>query len=459
MNWNRTLRLQSFAQHFCTITLAVVFTNSALAEESPTNKERTDNLIYAKPDQCARAQNAADAAKGELDRACRESGLGSACISQIKKCAAAGEADEYGDDADLLVAFSNALGVPQNQVGSKCPKYSGQGYFERKDKYQNDLDDVNDKLSDLKKDLATLNKDFNKDVQDVQEEIAEAQKDLKQKSLDIKKEQRERATEQAKTAADLAKNLRAQQSLILQKRQEISNIYRSKNSSLIAMAESATKRACMKKVKELKKDYEAIAGGSSGSFITRASQKKQALQDEYDNCMLQFDQQRLALIEQTDQKVEQAQDAINNAQSDIDNMTQQLSTMNAQETEAKNDDNTAMSNETTALNEKITRATTKLQSLQQTTQQEAQALTEKQNYYKGKSTSLSNSIAGLGPIPSDETSTAKISQADSAYESYRTAIANVPLEVDGKECFYDRSALDPGDAPKNASIGGKPGKR
>lgn len=461
MPWNRAFRLHSFAQYFCTITLALASSAQALTQsecdnlkpsEMTAKQQRECSKVASSDADCENAKrNASDALK-DLNKSCGDSGLGRNCISKIKKCAEVGGSDDFENDEDLLVAFSEALGVPQNKVGSSCPKYSGQGFFERKEKYTKDLESINDSIESTKKEIADLGKEFTEDVQKVQEEIADAQKDLKEKQLDIKKEQRERAAEQAKTSAELAKNLRSQESLILQKRQEIANILRSKNSSMIAMAESATKRACWKKVKEMKKDYESIASGSSGSFITRASQKKKALQDEYDNCMAQFDQQRIALIEQTDQKVEQAEDSINNAQSDIDNMNQQLSSMSAQETEAKNDENTALANESSALSEKITRATAKLQSLQQTTQQKDSALKEKLNKLDQRSKEASNAMARLGATPDDETSNVKMSQVEAAYDDYQAAVSQIPtMKSDGGLCDF-RDPL----AAKGAS-GGNPG--
>ena len=453
MKWNRAFRIHSFAQYFCTITVAFVFTNSAVAitEVECRTKEKAGTLKRASEDDqqecrillggsasgeaaaaCEYAKRSAESARTTYNKACGDAGIGgSTCLAQMKQCVSLSGDSEYADSDDLLKAFSAALGVPQANIGSKCSGMSGQDFFDEKEKVEKKLDDVNDDLSDVKKELATLEKDFNKDIQDVQEEIADAQKELKQKGLDIKKDQRERAAEQAKTAADLAKNIRAQESLILQKRQEINNIYRSKNSSLIAMAESALKRACMKKVRELKKDYESIAGTGAGQFITRASQKKKDLQAEWDNCMAQFDQQRIALIEQTEQKVETAQDAINTAQSDIDNMNQQLNSLAAQEAEAKNDDNTALSNETTALNEKITRATAKLQSLQKTTEKEAAALGEKQAYLQKKAVTASNSLMQMEATdtelsPARKKSKVGISEVQSAFMEYAESVDQLP---------------------------------
>src|SRR5438045_682206 len=98
MHWNRAFRLQSFAHYFCTLTLVVMGPYQAFAEESAANKQRLDTGFYAKPDQCARAQSEADAAKRDLNRACENSGSGASCLSQIKKCAAIGESEEYGPD-------------------------------------------------------------------------------------------------------------------------------------------------------------------------------------------------------------------------------------------------------------------------------------------------------------------------------------------------------------------------
>jgi uncharacterized protein YukE len=447
MNWIRAFKAHSFVQYISMFFLALLVSHQAQAltqgecdnlkpSEMTAKQQRDCSSFSSVQDECASGKRAADSARSTFNKACGDAGIGGSCLSQMQKCSELSGADDYKDSDDLLMAFSSALGVPQSNIGSKCSGMSGQDFFDEKDKTEKKLDDVNDKLADIKKDLANIDKDFNKDVQEVQEEIADAQKELKKKSLDVNKEQRERATEQAKTKADLTKNIRAQESLIMQKRQEINNIYRSKNSSLIAMAESATKRACMKKVKELKKEYEAIAGIGAEHFIERAMKKKKDLQDEWDNCMLQFDQQRIALIEQSDQKVETAQDAINSAQSDIDNMNQQLNSMAAQEAEAKKDDTTSVNNETTALSEKITRATTKLQSLQKTAQAESKALQEKQTYLQKKATTASNALMQMEATdtemgPSKKRSKVGISEVQSAFTEYADAVNQLP-----ENCAY-----------------------
>lgn len=475
MHWNTALRLHSFAQYFCIITLGFVLAGPAhanptkdecsvwssersLARRSPeerrfcevllrgTNADNNNNKNggtngnnESSSYECDNAKRTAEYARTELNRKCGDAGLSKgACFAQMKKCASAGGEEEYRDQEDLLVAFSNAIGVPQGQVGEKCPDMSGQDFFDEKEKVEKNLDDINDDLADVKKEIADLNKDFSEKVKDVQEEIADAQKELKEKQLEIKKDQRERAMDFAKTSAELSKAIRDKQSLILRKRQDINNIYRSKNTSLISMSENVARRTCRAQARKLQKEYENNAsGGSIRKLLSQGFLKKKDVQNEYEVCKAQFDQQRISLIEQTEQKIEQIQDEINNAQSDIDNMTQQLSSMNSQEAEAKNDDNTAINNETTALTEKISRATAELQSLQQTTQQEAEALTQKQSYYQQKATRASNSLMQMeSSAQPKKKSTASIAQVQAAYSEYVEAVLQIPDE----SCHFNGKA-------------------
>jgi len=453
MNWIRAFRLHSFVQFICTISLAFVFANSALAidKEECLTKDKAGTLKNASEDiqkecrvaldngnandasgRCENLRRTAENARTNYNKMCGDAGIGgSTCLSQMKKCAELGGDEEYLDSDDILLEFSKALGVPQSNIGSKCSGMSGQDFFDEKEKTDKKLEDVNDKLADVKKDLAAIDKDFNKDVQEVQEEIADAQKELKQKSLDISKEQRERAAEQAKTSAELTKTMRSQESLILQGLQKINGVYRKKNLSLIQFSDAAVKRACMKKVKELKKDYESIAGIGAEHFIERAMKKKKELQAEWDNCMLQFDQQRNDMIASTNEEIEKIQREINVAQTEVDEMKQQISSMGNQEEAAKKDDATALSNETTALSEKISRASSKLVSLQKTAEAEAKALKEKQEYLQKKATTASNALIQMEATdvelgPSRKKSKVSISEVQSAFMEYADAVHELP---------------------------------
>lgn len=469
MNWNRAFKLHSFAQYFCSLGLvALAFVlipvPGLLAAECTSSEHATAEtcLKYDTKDEacrkviskgcgqargsrpsdtCYESKRNADSKKDEYYRACKEAGLSpSSCKNKMNVCTSAGEGDEYANDEDLLVAFSEALGVPQDKIGSSCPKYSGQSFFDRKDKYQRDLDDINKQLKDNKKELADLNKEFNDDVKKVQEDIAEAQKEYQEKQTEIKQNQRDRAADMAKSAADMAQNVRKLETAILNKRQEIDTIYMDKNNSLAQITEAASKRTCMAQVREERKKYDAIKGGSLRSGFTAAALKKKQLQDLFDECMVKFDQARMKLIQSSDAKIESAEKDIRNSQSDIDSLQTQLTQMNSAEQQAQQDEATTLTNAQTALQEKIQRATAELQSLQTTTQEKAKALTQEQSYLADKSKGISNQIMALGAVPNDETSTGKISDVANAHEAYRGAA--VAADMDGCDYFDEVGVVE-----------------
>ncbi len=448
MAWIKASTFHSFAKYFCIFACvsAIVIAPAQSAWGACDNedqdilrqcntsadfKKNNYELCRRVKDACASTASSADPCLGarehsrtsyrDFKRQCGDAGLGSSCESTIGACEGVAGDKDYPTDNEFFKALGQKFGV--SNASGKCPKYSGQGYFERKDKYEKSLDDVNDKLSDIKEKTAELNDKFTKDMQEVQEDLQKQQEDLKKKQLDINKAQRERAAEILKATSEVAATIRKKQSEILQLRTQIAETYRSKNSTLIAMSENASKRACMKKVNELKKEYSSVKAGSvSNGLITAASKKKKELNDTFNECMSQFDVQRAALISQTQEKVDAIEMQVANNQSDMDNAEQQLASMTAQEQQAKADEATEMTNATNAVAEKITRGQAKLQSLAQTTQQKAKALEEKQTYYQKKSNQVSNALNTLGPAPEDETSTTKLSQVQAAYDTYTEAI-------------------------------------
>ena len=485
MHWNRAFRLHSFAHLFSILFFGLVFTTAHIAnaecdkeakEIVDACKEKTyraKNLTEcrnmekeckssspASGDRCAEARRNADSAKSNYFKACKDAGMGaSTCNSKISACESAGSDEEYGNSAELLVAFSAALGVPQNQVASQCPKYSGQGFFDRKDKLTDKLKDINRELKDNKKELADLNKEFNDDVKKIQEDIAEAQKEYQEKQADTKKNQRDRAAEQAKTAAEMAQNIRKLESSILQKQQEKDTIYADKNSSLKQLTEDVANSTCMD---EVRKDYESRKSigsqkkGSTKSLISSGKSKNNRMKMIFNQCMTKFYDARIKLIQQSDAKIETIEKEIRNAQSDIDDMKTQLSQMASIEQQAKQDEETALTQAQTALQEKIQRATTELQSLQQTTQQKAKAITDDQANLANESKSISNQIAGLGPEPDDATSTGKMSDVTNAADEYKSAVsvANGVAECEYKDNLFGGSGGSVKAGSKNQKRGG-----
>jgi myosin heavy subunit len=436
MNWNRVFRLRSFVQYFC-VSGFVVFVGffqpaaAALSEKECRSMKEADKSdesrkecakFSAGADACDTARRSVDSARDSYSTKCGDAGMaGTTCKNMMEKCTSVGESEEFKDDPSMWAAFSEALGVPSEKVGGSCPKYSGQGFFERKDKYERDLKDINKELKDNKKEIADLNKDFNSDVKKIQEDIAEAQEDYQKAQAKTGEDQRNRATENAKTASAIAQSIRKLQSEIMTRRQNINTIYMDKNNSLAQITESAAKRTCMGQVREERKKYDAIVAGSMKSQFQSASLKKKQLNDLFQECMVKFDQGRMKLIQESNDKIETTERAINSAQSDLDDATTQLSQMKATEEETKAAEATALTNAQNALQQKIQRATAELQSLQTTTQAKNAALVEEQKYLADRSKSASNSISSLGAKPEDETSTVKITQVTAAYDGYRAA--------------------------------------
>lgn len=393
------------------------------------------------PDKCDTLRSELARSRRDFSDACGSAGLGgfNSCYSKIQRCSDAALGSSGTDSDDISREFSRALGVPINKVSSSCPKYSGQGYFERKDKYDREIKDTNDDLAKIKEETAELKEKFAEDVNEVQEDIAKAQEEYNEKVLKSKESKREEDMALAKNAAETAEKIRNAETTIMMKRQEINNLYATQNSQLIIMNDAALVSACRKKVLDVKAEYLKLMGKSTGSgseYFRRASEKKKVLQAEWDSCRAQFQVQRKAVVEQNAQKVEQAEKVIRDTQSQVDDLKQVLATMSSQATEASTDRNTALTDAQKGLQEKIGRATAKLQSMQQTTEEKAKALAEKQQFYQQNSQKLNVAVANLGPVPDDESSTKKISEVSSKYDEYLEAEAQAKagFDSDGNRC-------------------------
>lgn len=205
----------------------------------------------------------------------------------------------------------------------------------------------------------------------------------------------------------------------------MAEVYRSKNSSLLQMSETASKLACMKKVRDLRKVYESEYAGSSNKgglgFIKQASLKKQELNDTFLDCMSQFDVQRNALIAQTEEKIQVFQDMINSNISDIDNANQQLESMKIQEQQAKADATTRLNDAQQAVTDKITKAQSRLTSLATTQQKKAKALADKQAEMEAESKKRSNELASMGAAPRNKTGTVSLQDVGADYKTYQSA--------------------------------------
>jgi len=478
MNWNRANKLLSFAHYFSIlaflfITSVTITTKAAdckmdkqtlddckdkakyrkdnlqlcvmletkCSSQTGTSDNSPNNLVNLTPEQrkqereendCKDLKRRADDKKDDYFKACKDAGLGGAsCTDKVADCDRIGSEEEYTSGATLLRAFATAA-VPNQTPGtaiSSCPKYSGQGFYERKDKLTQKLKDTQKELKDNKKEIADLNKDFNDDVKKIQEDIADAQKEYQEKQTEIKKGQRDRAAEQAKQAADMAQNIRKLENTILQKQQEKDQIYADKSQSLAQMTDDVAKSTCMDSVREayIKRRDALKTGGqtaSSKSLIKTGNTSKNFVEMSYKQCMAKFYNARLNLMRTSDAKVETAEKDIRDAQSTMDNLKTQLSQMSSLEQQAQQDENTTLTQQQQALQQKIQRATSQLQSLQQTTQQKSAAMVEEQNSLNNELKSISNQIAGLGAEPADASTTGKMQDVSTAADAYKSAVRN-----------------------------------
>lgn len=470
MNWNRAFRIHSFAQLFSILTFALVFSGyetahaecssekrsilqdckSATASKQSTQerlecirlKEECSSSSASAPTaeqteadrksrSCEDLKRRADDKKDDFYRTCKSSGKGTeSCKEQQAACDSVGGEDEYNNSAELLVAFSTAMGVAQSEVGSKCSQYSGQGFYEEKDRLDDKLEDISKKLKDNKKELADINKDFTSDIKKIQEDIADAQKEYQKSQSDTKKDQRDRAAEQAKQAGEMAQNMRKLESAVLSKQQEKDDIYANNAAALEQMTDDVAKSTCMDSVREAyQKRKEALKmtnqKGSTKSLITSGGSNNKYLEMTYQKCMAKFYRARLDMIRKSDAKIETADKDIRNAQSDLDDMKTQLSQMSGLEKQAQQDEQTALTEQQTALQQKIQRASSEMQSLQQTTQQKAKAVTDDSTELQKKYTQLSNQIIALGAAPSGgrkgTTSGSEVAVAAGEYTDARDA--------------------------------------
>ncbi|MBS1968931.1 MAG: hypothetical protein JSU04_01415 [Bdellovibrionales bacterium] len=464
MNWNRAFRLRSFAQLFSILTFLFIATSTQSAKAANPTKEQCNNsaavnlMDDSQKDVCRRlllgsgtsgsggtdcdySRRRADDKKEAFFSACKSSGMGiESCKKQQAACESAGGDDEYGNSAELLTAFSSALGVPQNSgATSQCSQYDGQGFYEEKDRINDKLKDIQKQLKDNKKEIADINEDFSKKIKDIQKDIADAQKELQDKQADIKKEQRERAAEQAKQAADMAAQIKKNETAILQKQQEKDDIYADKAQSLAQMTEDVANSTCMDTVRQAyldrKKNLQLANQKSSlKSLASAGGSNSNWLNTQFKQCMSKFYAARLNLIRKSDAKIEMADKEIRNAQSESDNLQTQLSQQATLEQQAQADEQTQMSQQQQALQTKISNATSEMQSLQQSTQQKAQAVNDDSTALQKQYTELSNQLITLGAAPKggrkSTTSGAEVAVAASEYTDARD-------NANKGECKYD----------------------
>ncbi|MEK2647156.1 hypothetical protein [Bdellovibrio sp. BCCA] len=392
-------------------TLAVTAASNPDAAKAVADALKEDREAAAKDKEaqlCKQATDKIDEATRKIGEACRKAGMSgsSNCVSKARSCA-----DESGTDSfDTVGAFATVLGVPAGAaagIGSACPQMNGRDYFAEKDKIQKEIKDTEKELAELNDDKANLQDDYNKEMQKIQETLTKAQEDYKKKESELDQEERERIAEFNNSQNQAKESMRKKGSEILNLRGQLTQLQRDKARSLNLMSESAGKRKCVSDLAKMKADYEKMYSSSavsSSNHIAQAKKKKQEMIDFYNTCMNDFNQQRIALNEQTRQKQEDLDKQIRDAQSSLDEIQNSLTLANNQLDEMKQ---ATVKKKTDALQSVIdlgTRSQQQMQAAYTKLQENLKTLAAKQASLQAALNRANQALMTLGPAPKSKSS-------------------------------------------------------
>ncbi|MFM6929474.1 MAG: hypothetical protein ACKOX6_13480 [Bdellovibrio sp.] len=386
-------------------------------------------------DQCKGLQTQYNDAKKERAKLCKSAGAGNDCESKIEQCNEASSSESFNTLGALATAAGvnssigsvlNQVGAQQNQSSSGCPQFTAQDFWQKKDKYTDDLEKAEEDLAKLTDDRANAEEDFNKEINDLQEDLNKAQEDLDKAKLEIADKKRKQLQDFQSTQSSAKEELRKKGTEIMQLQGKLITSQRDKALKLIAMTDASGNRACKKAVNDAKKELTSSTSLNSSNMISKAKANKQALIDTYNDCMSAFQQQRVALLESKKQEQEEISKAIDDANEDMTSLQDSLSTAQSQLTEMQNDAATEQSNAEQKLVKIMQNTQNKMAAAKQKLQTKIQTITQKTQNYTEKINRLNNQLATLGTAPkSGATTTAsEISGEFSDYtETMNDAVA------------------------------------
>lgn len=372
-----------------------------LARDAAAAKEKEQSL-------CKAATDKIDEASRKIGEACRKAGMSgsSNCVSKARNCA-----EESGSESfDTVGAFATVLGVPAGAaagVSSACPQMNGRDYFAEKERIQKEIKDTEKELAELNDDKANIQDDYNKEMQKIQETLTKAQEDYKKKEVELDQEERERIAEFNNSQNQAKEAMRKKGSEVLNLRGQLTQLQRDKARSLNLMSESAGKRKCVADLAKMKADYEKTYSNSAVSnsnHIAQAKKKKQEMIDFYNTCMNDFNQQRIALNEQTRQKQEDLDKQIRDTQSSLDEIQNSLTLANNQLEEMKQ---ATVKKKNDALQSVIdlgTRSQTQMQAAYTKLQENLKTLAAKNQSLTAALNRANQSLMTLGPAPKSKSS-------------------------------------------------------
>lgn len=404
--------------------------NGSSQQQQPPQQQAPVIIGGTTYDKCKDARDKMDRAQEKIGEACRKAGLGDAksCTSKARSCDDASSSESF-DTVGALATVLGAPGINGNNLGNACPQMNGRDYFAEKDRLQKEIKDTEKELADLNDDKAKIQDDYNKEVQKIQETLTKAQEDYKKQEADIDQAEREQIADFTSNQNKAKEEMRQKGNQILKLQGDLVNLDRNKARALGTISEAAAKRSCVAKIAQMKQDYEKIystsSAGASTNFIAQAKRKKQELQTAYNECMNDFNQQRIALNEQSRSQREQLEQQIRDAQSSVDEIQNTLNLASSQLEEIKQSNKKKKSDALQSVIDLGTRSQQQMQSAYQKLQENLKTITAKTASLQAALNRANNSLMTLGPAPKSKSADYTPSEAASEISSQLDILRNV----------------------------------
>lgn len=410
-----------------------------------TRANQSDKVDDAKRENCKDLKSAIKTAKEAFDKSCKEAGGGTCDTASVVECE-----NELGSELySGMNAISQSLGVNTTSVVNKCARMAGEDYFSTKKDLEGDLKTLNSELNQAQKDFTSEQETFNKESSQLKTEIQDNQKAFDAKVLELKQTQREKVAALQKQQTDQQEQTTKITNEITSNRNALSNEIMNLNAQMIQVSEAAGKRSCLAAVKKSRDAYASTYGAAAAGSIQASNDKRQSLQDEFDQCLAGVDLQRQNLINNSKQRQESINTTISNLQDKLDSVQKSSQLLQQQIQEQIADNNNEKQSAYNDLLQRAANAQQKLLQLQQTTAQKQAADQEKIQSLRQQIYMKQNELNTLGPVPSGGRKSTKTmsdvaidkSAKDEAVSDYiTTCCPNLPnsslnfLGLDDKDC-------------------------
>lgn len=383
---------------------------------------------------CSFYKSSLTASQIEASKACSEAGLGSlgSCIKKMRDCSdpelIEGTSSDFMSAVTPLVnQAATAYGVPLNlPIGGsktvkpgKCSAKGSTDYFESKDRIDRELTAAQKDISEIKTKLSEAQRDFNETKQDLVKEANEAQKDLSEQKNELSKEKLSQQAEQQRAQSETMEQIRVLNKQLLEKRGEIANTEQKFVQRLASMTRELAQTECLAKTKELRDKLKTVFGADFGS----QSRKVKTLQENFDNCLKQFEMQRLELESQRTNYFAIAQNDLKNIQEQINEANQSLEASAKLSAEALTNMATRENEITQQAIQAVQASSNAISDAAANLQQQQMNLGLEQSEITSRINSLNQQLEMLGPTPSPGAKTGWY-EAQTALISYHSKIAS-----------------------------------